>query len=389
MDLAARNVLVDSALICKVCDFGLTRPIDRKLGYFKQTQSMKLPVKWMALESITQRIFSEKTDVWSMGITIWEIMNYGKVPYEGVRNVQVQSHLENGARAPRPSNCPVNIYAEVEKCFIKDPSTRPNFEYFVSSFTRLFVSNGGLDGCRDIGAALTGGAERKPSMSASTKPAAGGGIASRKQRAMSIMQSPNIKQAHDSPFQNAEDEHDSDDDWAASAPKRAPTTGDMFDSDDSSDIDLDAPDMRTMPAKKQSFTLQGPGGGGEDEDGDIDLDTPSGAMHSFNGSNATLTENSVGLACTIRKIDSPGVIKWVGLHHTNGQPRILVELAKPLGQNDGSLNGHMYARCRPKHGVLAPPASVTVTPLTGNTHGNMPDQFFEAEAPKKSCCTIL
>jgi hypothetical protein len=72
MDLAARNVLVDSGLVVKVCDFGLTRRVDVQSGVYKHTKAMKLPVKWMAIESIAKLAFSEKTDVWSFGVTLWE-----------------------------------------------------------------------------------------------------------------------------------------------------------------------------------------------------------------------------------------------------------------------------------------------------------------------------
>ena len=68
MDLAARNVLVDSGLVCKVSDFGLTRKVDPFTGIFTQTKAMKLPIKWMAPESMRAGSqFSEKTDVWSSG----------------------------------------------------------------------------------------------------------------------------------------------------------------------------------------------------------------------------------------------------------------------------------------------------------------------------------
>ena len=62
MDLAARNILLSTDLVCKVADFGLSRRVDAS-GVYEQTESMKLPMKWMALESLTSRIFSEKTDV--------------------------------------------------------------------------------------------------------------------------------------------------------------------------------------------------------------------------------------------------------------------------------------------------------------------------------------
>ena len=137
---------------------------------------------------------------------------------------------------------------------------------------------------------------------------------------------------------------------------KAPTTEEQ-DSDGSSDIDLDAPAMRVPAAaptsqrlaKKPSVTLVGPGGGGEGSDVDLDDEAdPAAATYNFQCTNAVVTEHSVGLRCTVRKIDSAGVIRWVGLHKQTGLPRILVELEKPLGQNDGSQGGHVYSPCKPR-----------------------------------------
>ena len=70
-------------------------------GKYEQTESMKLPMKWMALESLTSRIFSEKTDVWSTGVIMWEVFAYGVIPYTGVRNAEIIGRLKDGARLSR------------------------------------------------------------------------------------------------------------------------------------------------------------------------------------------------------------------------------------------------------------------------------------------------
>ena len=88
-DLAARNVLVGDDHICKVADFGLAKCLREDI-YNPQSTRCKFPVKWTAPEGLdpNRREFSIKSDVWSFGILLAEIVTYGKQPYPGTMKFQ-------------------------------------------------------------------------------------------------------------------------------------------------------------------------------------------------------------------------------------------------------------------------------------------------------------
>ncbi|XP_007444794.2 protein-tyrosine kinase 6, partial [Python bivittatus] len=123
-DLAARNILVGENNICKVGDFGMARLIKDDIYH---SYSHKIPYKWTAPEAISHSCFSIKSDVWSFGILLYEIMTRGQNPYPGMSNWEVLTHVQNGFRMPCPPKCPPTMYAIMGKCWQLDPSQRPNF----------------------------------------------------------------------------------------------------------------------------------------------------------------------------------------------------------------------------------------------------------------------
>uniref|UniRef100_A0A4X1SLV5 Focal adhesion kinase 1 n=1 Tax=Sus scrofa TaxID=9823 RepID=A0A4X1SLV5_PIG len=124
-DIAARNVLVSSNDCVKLGDFGLSRYMEDST-YYKASKG-KLPIKWMAPESINFRRFTSASDVWMFGVCMWEILMLGVKPFQGVKNNDVIGRIENGERLPMPPNCPPTLYSLMTKCWAYDPSRRPRF----------------------------------------------------------------------------------------------------------------------------------------------------------------------------------------------------------------------------------------------------------------------
>ncbi|XP_030740832.2 focal adhesion kinase 1 isoform X10 [Echinops telfairi] len=124
-DIAARNVLVSSTDCVKLGDFGLSRYMEDST-YYKASKG-KLPIKWMAPESINFRRFTSASDVWMFGVCMWEVLMLGVKPFQGVKNNDVIGRIENGERLPMPPNCPPTLYSLMTKCWAYDPSRRPRF----------------------------------------------------------------------------------------------------------------------------------------------------------------------------------------------------------------------------------------------------------------------
>ncbi|XP_060916463.1 protein tyrosine kinase 2aa isoform X3 [Labrus mixtus] len=124
-DIAARNVLVSTVDCVMLGDFGLSRYMEDS-SYYKASKG-KLPIKWMAPESINFRRFTSASDVWMFGVCMWEILMYGIKPFQGVKNNDVIGRIENGERLAMPPQCPPTLYSLMTKCWSYDPSKRPRF----------------------------------------------------------------------------------------------------------------------------------------------------------------------------------------------------------------------------------------------------------------------
>ncbi|TKR80556.1 hypothetical protein L596_014614 [Steinernema carpocapsae] len=118
-DVAARNCLISGESDLRVCqaafrpsitvkisDFGMSRRLYSQSQYYRMGTQTMLPIRWLPPECLNDGRFSHQSDMWSFGLTIWEIYSYGRVPFGDLSNNEVLSAVCSGIRPNRPANCP-------------------------------------------------------------------------------------------------------------------------------------------------------------------------------------------------------------------------------------------------------------------------------------------
>ncbi|KAH7709764.1 Protein KIN-9 c [Aphelenchoides avenae] len=133
-DVAARNVIVDHANVCKIGDFGLCRLTDSLLY---TARGGRLPLRWMAPESLRSFEYSFKSDVWSYGVVLYELFSFGAVPFSSLENSKLLEHLDAGHRLERPTYCPPEIYQIMLSCWQHNPGNRPGFTEICANFVGI------------------------------------------------------------------------------------------------------------------------------------------------------------------------------------------------------------------------------------------------------------
>ncbi|KAJ8285230.1 hypothetical protein GJAV_G00024450 [Gymnothorax javanicus] len=132
-DLAARNILVGENYVAKIADFGLSRGQE---VYVKKTMG-RLPVRWMAIESLNYSVYTTNSDVWSYGVLLWEVVSLGGTPYCGMTCAELYEKLPQGYRLEKPLNCDDEVYDLMRQCWREKPHERPSFAQILLSLNRM------------------------------------------------------------------------------------------------------------------------------------------------------------------------------------------------------------------------------------------------------------
>ncbi|KAM9251597.1 non-receptor tyrosine-protein kinase TYK2 isoform 1-T2 [Cariama cristata] len=144
-DLAARNVLLENENVVKIGDFGLAKAIPEGHEYYRVCEDGDSPVFWYAVECLKECKFYYASDVWSFGVTLYELLtrcdSSQSPPVKFIEMIgatqgqmtvlRLIELLDRGRRLPSPKDCPCEIYRLMKNCWEAEASFRPAFRNLV------------------------------------------------------------------------------------------------------------------------------------------------------------------------------------------------------------------------------------------------------------------
>ncbi|XP_076271858.1 mitogen-activated protein kinase kinase kinase 13 wallenda isoform X3 [Rhynchophorus ferrugineus] len=123
-DLKSPNVLIGEGEIVKISDFGTSRTWNG----VSEKMTFAGTVAWMAPEAIQELACSEKVDIWSFGVVLWELLTF-EVPYDGMEQSAIMYSVGCGKLTPPiPSTCPDGFKLIMQMCWKYIPKERPSFK---------------------------------------------------------------------------------------------------------------------------------------------------------------------------------------------------------------------------------------------------------------------
>ncbi|XP_017773040.1 PREDICTED: uncharacterized protein LOC108560102 isoform X2 [Nicrophorus vespilloides] len=123
-DVASRNCLLNEQRVVKLGDFGLTRPMFEN-DYYKFNRRGMMPVRWMSPESLESGMFTPKSDVWSYGVLLFEIITFGSFPFQALSNAEVLDYVKAGNTLSIPQGVKSQLEILLKTCWMIDPKKRP------------------------------------------------------------------------------------------------------------------------------------------------------------------------------------------------------------------------------------------------------------------------
>eukprot|EP01113_Clastostelium_recurvatum_P022472 TRINITY_DN2683_c0_g1_i1.p1 TRINITY_DN2683_c0_g1~~TRINITY_DN2683_c0_g1_i1.p1 ORF type:complete len:567 (+),score=96.91 TRINITY_DN2683_c0_g1_i1:606-2306(+) len=149
-DLAARNILISEKKRrvsgtrkwqVKIIDFGMGKFQDPDRTHYSAKNSTSIAVRWSAIETLTSLHFTVKSDVWSYGILLWEMLHPGELPYAKVLHNKIKDLLINGYRlAITKPEVPHQLTEIISSCWLEDPHDRPLFSTILCKMQQLYLS---------------------------------------------------------------------------------------------------------------------------------------------------------------------------------------------------------------------------------------------------------
>ncbi|KAH8377637.1 hypothetical protein KR093_006352, partial [Drosophila rubida] len=136
-DIASRNCIIDDQLRVKLSDSSLSRDLF-PADYNCLGDSENRPVKWMSLEALQHKQFSEASDSWAFGVLMWELCTSAKQPYAEVDPFEMEHYLKDGYRLAQPFNCPDELFTIMAYCWALLPGERPTFAQLQSCLSDFY-----------------------------------------------------------------------------------------------------------------------------------------------------------------------------------------------------------------------------------------------------------
>ena len=136
-NLAAKSVFVSEHLICRIGQLGIISTYSKEA----REEFIRSNARWFAPEVLNKFPSTTKSDVWSFGILLYEVVTYGRIPYPGISNCQLLETLQAGYRMHCPTGCPDQLHKIMMKCWHKDADSRPTFETLQWQLEQFFVDN--------------------------------------------------------------------------------------------------------------------------------------------------------------------------------------------------------------------------------------------------------